>query len=326
MPVASHGDIDVIPNPVAKGDMPPPPEFGNVPRDIRKIKVNGQVQADHFAQAYGDIAVAGEVKKNADGEEGQKQAGGSKGQIRPFLEEVNHHGGVVRDDQFLEKSQQDLEEPQQGLLHLRSLQPVLKLGEKGLVALDGPRNDGGEKEAENAELEGILHRFTPVVNVGQVMDEFEREEGNAQGQGGLIGMGLKPLPQPSSQEVAQGRNQEVLVLVSQQSQNGNQQGAKENTPPLPRRTPFFRDPEGEKISQNRHHKNGLYSCGTGEVVLENHAADEREDQANLGCRHQPQQGIKNDEKEKKPAGVKNQKVFPCSSKIDINELGSRQVS
>src|SRR5262249_20504136 len=90
-------------------------------------------------------------------------------------------------------SQKYLSQPQGGHLELRPFQTLFQLGQEGLEALDGPRNDGREEDAEDAELEGVRHRLSlAVVNVGQVMHEFESEEGKALGHGSMVALGHHP--------------------------------------------------------------------------------------------------------------------------------------
>ncbi len=70
IPVSAHWDIDIFPYPRTKRHMPAPPKVRNVSGNIRKVKVRWQFQADHAAQADGDVAVAAKVEQTADRKQG----------------------------------------------------------------------------------------------------------------------------------------------------------------------------------------------------------------------------------------------------------------
>src|SRR5699024_5824159 len=75
---AAQGNIDVVPEPGAEGDMPAPPELGDAPGDIGVVEIDHKVKAQHGAQAPGHIGVAAEVDVDLQGV-GQNAAPGGQG-------------------------------------------------------------------------------------------------------------------------------------------------------------------------------------------------------------------------------------------------------
>lgn len=63
-PVAAQRDIDIVAEPSAEGDMPPPPELRRAPRDIRIIEVLHEVEPEHASETNRHIAVPGKIKVN----------------------------------------------------------------------------------------------------------------------------------------------------------------------------------------------------------------------------------------------------------------------
>ena len=64
---AAQGNIDVVPEPGAEGDVPAPPELGDAPGDIGVIEIDHKVKAQHGPQAPGHIGVAAEVEVRSAG-------------------------------------------------------------------------------------------------------------------------------------------------------------------------------------------------------------------------------------------------------------------
>ena len=98
MPVAAHttrrlknsrglltrlppGDIEVLPEPGAEGDVPPPPELGDRLGDIGVVEVAHELEAQHPAQAHSHVGVAGEVEVELESESGHAQPCPSSGEL-----------------------------------------------------------------------------------------------------------------------------------------------------------------------------------------------------------------------------------------------------
>lgn len=60
--VAAQGNVDVIPEPARKRDMPAPPKFGDATGDIGQIEVSRAIKAKQGSQAVAHLTVTGEVE------------------------------------------------------------------------------------------------------------------------------------------------------------------------------------------------------------------------------------------------------------------------
>ena len=66
--VAAQGNIEVFLEPTAERHMPSSPKFCDAFRNIRKIKVLGEIEPQHFAKPDGHEGIAAEIKVNLQGE------------------------------------------------------------------------------------------------------------------------------------------------------------------------------------------------------------------------------------------------------------------
>ncbi|MNF95653.1 hypothetical protein D3C84_784160 [compost metagenome] len=60
--VAAQGDVQVVPQEARQGDMPAPPELGDVAGAVGGEEVQRQDHAEHPGQADGHVRIAGEVE------------------------------------------------------------------------------------------------------------------------------------------------------------------------------------------------------------------------------------------------------------------------
>src|SRR5207247_3270020 len=60
-PVASQRDVEVIPQPARKRDVPARPELTEAAREVRAVEVDAEVESEDARQSDGDARVAGEV-------------------------------------------------------------------------------------------------------------------------------------------------------------------------------------------------------------------------------------------------------------------------
>ena len=99
----SQRDVEVVPEPSGKGDVPAPPELRNVALEIGGLEVGHELDAKEFGGAYGDVAVAGEVAVNLERKiDSPEHKGGPRvlGVVREDV--VGVDGARVRDHHFLE--------------------------------------------------------------------------------------------------------------------------------------------------------------------------------------------------------------------------------
>lgn len=68
-PTSTQRDIDVIPKPSGKGNVPSAPELSNISREIGSPKIGHEVKAKKFGCTDGDIRIAGKVSINLKGKE-----------------------------------------------------------------------------------------------------------------------------------------------------------------------------------------------------------------------------------------------------------------
>ncbi|MPN04004.1 hypothetical protein SDC9_151240 [bioreactor metagenome] len=98
-PVAAKRDIEIVPQPCGKADVPALPEFRRVLGEIRHIKVFAEVVTKCLRRADGHIRIAGKitVDLNRIGDHGEKErkpaiaAGGSKHRVHADGEAIRNH-------------------------------------------------------------------------------------------------------------------------------------------------------------------------------------------------------------------------------------------
>ena len=66
-PGAAHGEVDIIPEPAAQGNVPPPPEFRDGFGDVRVVEVFQESEAEHLTHADGHFRIAGKVEVDLQG-------------------------------------------------------------------------------------------------------------------------------------------------------------------------------------------------------------------------------------------------------------------
>ena len=77
--IAAQGDVDIIPEPGAQGDMPPPPKLGNAGGEIGIVKVGGEIKAKALGKTDGHVGVAGKVEIQLETVEDHSKPGGAGG-------------------------------------------------------------------------------------------------------------------------------------------------------------------------------------------------------------------------------------------------------
>src|SRR5262249_28762758 len=147
-PPAAQRDVDVVADPARQRDVPALPELGDVARDVGVPEVRWQLEPQHAREPDRDVAVAGEVEQDADGQQEHQQDDRSPGRRRPRVEELDRECRVVRDHQFLEEADEHLSPATQSLIRAGPSDPRLRLRQERLVALDRARHDRREEDRE----------------------------------------------------------------------------------------------------------------------------------------------------------------------------------
>lgn len=189
---------------------------------------------------------------------------------------MDEYGGVVGDDKFLEVTDDQSLDAFGGIFSIGTGPTEFQLAQEILVALDGARHDGREEDAEDTEAEGVLDGFRTVVDVGQVVDEFEREEGDGEGKGGGDGVVQQPDPGMAPYEERQRIEEESPVFVAHQTEDGDGEGRDENSFPARSALGDFREPKREEIGDDPHDHDGGDPRRSGEVVVEDSATSQGE--------------------------------------------------
>ena len=86
LPVAPQWDVQIVPEPGAEGDVPPPPELLDGLGGIGQVEVLQKPEAEHPAQADGHVAVTAEVEIDLQGVAHRPQPG------QPEIQLVRRHG------------------------------------------------------------------------------------------------------------------------------------------------------------------------------------------------------------------------------------------
>ena len=66
-PVPTKGDVHIIPEPRAQGNMPTAPELSNTLRHIRVVEIFHKLESKHFPQTNRHIGITAKIKINLEG-------------------------------------------------------------------------------------------------------------------------------------------------------------------------------------------------------------------------------------------------------------------
>ena len=182
-PAAPQGDVHIVPEPGAQGDMPPPPELGDRAGDIGEVEVLQEMETEHPPQADGHVRVAGEVVVDLKGiaQGAQPGHGGRELSAGHAPGGVGHGGQLVGEEDLFPQPHHEAAAPG------GEIPPVLPAVEDlighGGVFHDGPRHQLGEEGDVEPQPQGIaLDLCLAHSNVEDVAHGLEGEEGDADGQ------------------------------------------------------------------------------------------------------------------------------------------------
>ena len=176
-PGAAQGDVQVVPEPVGQGHMPPPPEFCNGPGKIGCVKVLPQGEAHAVGHAQGHVGVGGEITVDLEGK-GHRcshHLHRAKG-LRCPEDGVDQHRQSVSQHHFLKGT------PQKAHQTLPELVPVKgvrfpELGGKLPRPTDGAGHylgEEGEKQGMEQEISLGLRLAPPYVDyIAHGLEEVE---------------------------------------------------------------------------------------------------------------------------------------------------------
>ena len=103
--IAPEGDVDVIAKPRRQGDVPAAPEVAHRRRQVGAAEVLHEVDAEQARRADGDVAVAGEVAEDLEGEEEDRDDDREAAICAGFVEDLlDVDGDSIGDDELLEEA------------------------------------------------------------------------------------------------------------------------------------------------------------------------------------------------------------------------------
>ncbi len=238
-PAAPQGEVQVLPEPAAQGDVPPPPELAGRLGDIGIVEVFQKLEAQHPPQADGHVRVAGEVEVELEGEGGDAQPGPQGGEPGPGRGQIHvpqRAQGVGKQNLFTRAHGEALDA---GGELLKGVIPPLQLVVQVLVLDDGPGDELGEQGDEGAEGDDVLLApGVPPVHVDGVAHGLEGVEGDADGQGKGDGAAGQGEAVDDGQEAQAHRRQaagdEVIILeeAQQQKVEHHRRGHRQPGPPV----------------------------------------------------------------------------------------------
>lgn len=152
---SSQGDVEIVPEPGGEGDVPSTPEFGDIAAEVGNVEVSLQADAEEFGGADGDVAIAGEIAVNLEGEEDGREQQRAAVLVLPAAEHLVYvERAVVCDDYFLEQAPEHLA----AAVHRRvvvEFARALELGQQVCGAFDGTGNELREEADEGEEGDGV---------------------------------------------------------------------------------------------------------------------------------------------------------------------------
>ena len=145
-PVAAQGDVDIIPEPLGQGHMPPVPEVRDAGRLIGGVEVLPDLKAQELPDPDRHIRVAGkviiELEGIGDGPDPEPDTGIAVSQSRPVKIIVGQIGHLVGDQDLFAQAGRD---PLHGRRIIAAGHTVSQSPRKLPVADDGPGGHGREK-------------------------------------------------------------------------------------------------------------------------------------------------------------------------------------
>ena len=215
--ITTQGDIDIIPEPGAKGNMPPPPELRNAGGQIGVVKVFGKIKAKALGKTDCHIGIAGEIKIELEtveyhsqpcgtGRHGGKPGDGGEGSAK-----------IVGNQHLFAQSHQKQADACAELCRRHAA--VAELRSHVLILDNGTGRHLWEKGHIQGKIQKVLLYFSPsAVDVEHIAQDREGEERNAQRKRQVRSMQRQPC------NGIDGGNQEAIVFEEAQDQQIDHHG------------------------------------------------------------------------------------------------------
>jgi len=179
-PVAAQGNIHIIPEEAAQGNVPPAPEFCNAFGDVGVVEVFQELKAEDPAHTDGHIGIAAEIEVDLEGICHSHQPAACKGQcaIGQF---IHHHTTGVGQKNLFGKAD---EEPHIAPVNILGAVTALiqACGNIGIVD-DGTGDQLGEEaDIQQKVQKALLHAHFAAVHIYGIGQHLEGVEGDTNGQ------------------------------------------------------------------------------------------------------------------------------------------------
>ena len=216
---AAQRDIHVIPEPSGQGDVPTPPELGDIPAEIRNVEVPHQLDTEQLGCADGNIRITGEISVDLEGKEngGQQQRAAAL-RLVGGKHLIHKDGAVIGHDHLLEQAPENLSHPIDTLV-IRESARLPELRQQVRRPFDRAGHQLREEADESEELDDVAgRRQLSTVHVDGITERLESVETDADGKDYLDQQSVRP---PAEKGVREGSDEEVVVLENSQNQQVN---------------------------------------------------------------------------------------------------------
>ena len=266
LPIASQGDVHIVPEPGPQAHMPPPPEARHGPGGIGMVKIPGQLKAQHPAQAPGHFGIPAEIEIDLEGIGQDPHPGQGRGHTlkaqdlnlapqAPQLVRQQHLHGQTPDEQ-----------PQSLIKALHGVPPLLHLGPQDPIWGQGTGQELGKQQHFPGVAQEIFLRPGAPVHVRQIPRHLEGVKAHAQGQEHTGAPEAGPLePGQQAEQQHQGPGQQPLpvpALLQAPPQAIGHKDQRRQKGQIPQPVP---GPQGVEHQASQHQ--GPVSCSLGQNIV-----------------------------------------------------------
>ena len=180
---SAQREIDIVPEPGPKGNMPAPPELSDTPGNVGIIKVFIKMKTKYPAQTNGHIRIAREIKENLKrvGKGSQPSHAYGKLAVRCTKCLIRYDRQLVGQQHFLEKS------PQEPFHACAKILPggasFLDFSGNGFKSDNGTCNKLRKERDIQTHIQRIFLTFSlSPVHIHDIGDRLKGKKGNTDGQ------------------------------------------------------------------------------------------------------------------------------------------------
>ena len=216
---AAQRNIHVIPEPGGQGNVPTPPEFGDIPAEIRDVEVPHQLDTEQLGCADGNIRIAGEVPVDLEGKkDGGQQQRAAALRLVGGKHLVHEDGAVIGNDHLLEQAPENLPQPVDTLL-VRKGARLPELRQQVRRPFDRAGHQLREETDKSKELDDVAGgRQLSAENVDGITQRLEGIETDTHGKDHLDQQSVRI---PAQKRIGKGGHEEVVVLENAKYQQVN---------------------------------------------------------------------------------------------------------